>query len=49
MDVSVIIPTFNRAHLLPHTLDAILAQTHRPTDIIVVARRSLPALSTGTL
>ncbi|MEE9167189.1 MAG: glycosyltransferase [Candidatus Neomarinimicrobiota bacterium] len=35
-DVSVIIPTFNRAHLLPRALDSVLAQTHVPREIIVV-------------
>lgn len=32
--VSVVIPTFNRAHLLAHTLDSVLAQTC-PCEIIV--------------
>ena len=34
--VSVIVPTYNRAHLIGETLDAILAQTHRPDAVIVV-------------
>ena len=33
---SVIIPSFNRAHLLPFTLDSILEQTLQPGEIIVV-------------
>ena len=36
MDVSVVIPTFDRADLLAFTLDAILAQTVLPAEIIVV-------------
>lgn len=34
--VSVIIPTYNRAHLLPETLDAVLAQTSPALEVIVV-------------
>jgi hypothetical protein len=34
--VSVVIPTYNRAALLPFTLDAILAQTCPPQEVIVV-------------
>ncbi|KCZ83917.1 glycosyltransferase [Hyphomonas jannaschiana] len=34
--VTVLIPTFNRAHLLVETLDSILAQTRRPDEIIVI-------------
>lgn len=34
--VSVIIPTYNRAHLLPATLDSVLAQTYPAAEIIVV-------------
>lgn len=34
--VSVIIPTHNRAHLLPAALESCLAQTHRAIEIIVV-------------
>lgn len=36
MHVSVIIPTYNRADLLPHTLAAIRAQTLPPAEIIVI-------------
>lgn len=35
MKISVIVPTYNRAALLPFTLDAILSQT-RPADEVVV-------------
>jgi glycosyltransferase involved in cell wall biosynthesis len=34
--ISVVVPTYNRAALLPATLDAILAQTLRPQEVIVV-------------
>lgn len=34
--VSVIVPTHNRAALLARALDSVLAQTHRPLEVIVV-------------
>ena len=34
--VSVIVPTYNRAHCLPRALDSILNQTHPINEIIVV-------------
>ena len=34
--VSVIVPTYNRADLIIHTLQSILAQTYRPIEILVV-------------
>lgn len=34
--ISVIVPTYNRADLLPETLETILAQTLRPAEILVV-------------
>jgi len=36
MDISVVIPSYNRADLLPSTLDAILSQTASPREVIVV-------------
>ncbi|MBP0496106.1 glycosyltransferase family 2 protein [Pararoseomonas indoligenes] len=36
MDISVVVPTYNRAALLAETLDAIIAQSLRPHEIIVV-------------
>jgi glycosyltransferase involved in cell wall biosynthesis len=36
MDASVIIPSYNRADLLAFTLDAVLAQTVAPREVIVV-------------
>lgn len=36
IEVSVIIPTYNRAGLIPFTLDSILRQSHRPSEVIVV-------------
>jgi glycosyltransferase involved in cell wall biosynthesis len=36
MSISVVVPTYNRAGLLPASLDAILAQTLPPDEIIVV-------------
>ncbi|PFG17169.1 glycosyltransferase involved in cell wall biosynthesis [Propionicimonas paludicola] len=34
--VSVVVPAWNVAHLLPRCLDSLLAQSHRPLEIIVV-------------
>jgi len=34
--VSIIIPTFNRANILPETLDSVLAQTYKNWECIVV-------------
>jgi glycosyltransferase involved in cell wall biosynthesis len=34
--VSVIIPTYNRADLLPETMDSVLAQSYRPIEVVVV-------------
>ncbi|MES9992327.1 MAG: glycosyltransferase [Candidatus Thiodiazotropha sp.] len=36
MSISVVIPTFNRAHTLPRALDSVLAQRYQPLEIIVV-------------
>lgn len=35
-DVAVVVPTFNRAELLRQTVEAILAQSHRPAEVVVV-------------
>jgi glycosyltransferase involved in cell wall biosynthesis len=35
-DISVVIPTFNRAHVLPRALNSVLAQTLLPAEILVV-------------
>ncbi len=34
--VSVLIPTYNRAHVLPETVDSILSQSLPPSEVIVV-------------
>ena len=34
--VSIIIPTYNRAHLISETLDSVLAQTYQNWECIVV-------------
>lgn len=34
--ISVIVPSFNLAEFLPHTLNSILEQSHRPLEIVVV-------------
>ena len=36
IDVSVIVPTYNRAGLITETLDSILGQSHLPSEVIVV-------------
>jgi glycosyltransferase involved in cell wall biosynthesis len=36
IEIAVIIPTYNRAHLIADTLDAILAQSYAPSEIVVV-------------
>ena len=34
--VSVVVPTFNRAHLITRALQSVVSQTYRPLDLIVV-------------
>lgn len=34
--ISVILPTFNRAHLIGETIESILAQTRQPDEILVI-------------
>jgi glycosyltransferase involved in cell wall biosynthesis len=34
--VTVVIPTYNRAHFLPRSLDSVLAQTHEDFEVLVV-------------
>src|SRR6478672_2865863 len=34
--VTIIIPTFNRAHLVPRAIDSVLRQTHSNVGVIVV-------------
>lgn len=34
--VSVVMPTYRRAHLLPHAIRSVLGQTHRDLELIVV-------------
>ena len=36
MDISVIIPTYNRKNTLPRAVESVLNQTHKPIEIIVV-------------
>jgi hypothetical protein len=48
--VSIVIPTYNRADLLPATLDSVLAQTYRDLEVLVVDNASTdetPALMDG--
>lgn len=35
-DVSVVIPTFDRASVLPRAVDSVVAQTHSPAEVIIV-------------
>src|SRR5690554_2314431 len=34
--VSVIVPVYNRAHLVKETIDSILSQTYKPVEIILI-------------
>ncbi|MEG1539578.1 MAG: glycosyltransferase family A protein [Muribaculaceae bacterium] len=40
MDISVIIPVFNRAKLIQRTLDSVISQSHRPINLILVDNNS---------
>ena len=40
MKVSVIVPTYNRAHLLKKTIESILSQTYTDLELIVVSNYS---------
>jgi len=35
-DISVVIPTFNRAHVISRALNSVLAQTLRPLEVLVI-------------
>lgn len=41
MEISVIIPVYNRAAIVGATLDSVLAQTHRPLQLILVDNYSI--------
>ena len=36
MEVSIVIPVYNRASVVPATLQSVLAQTHRPLQLVLV-------------
>lgn len=36
MEVSIIIPVYNRAHIVQRTLNSVLQQTHRPLQLVLV-------------
>ncbi len=36
MKFSIIIPVYNRAHIVHRTLDSVVAQTHRPLELVLV-------------
>lgn len=40
MQVTIIIPVYNRAHVLRRTLDSIVAQTYRPLQLVLVDNAS---------
>jgi hypothetical protein len=49
--VSVIVPTFNHAHFLPHAVQSVLEQTFQDGEVIIVmmARRITRAMWFGNL
>ena len=38
--VSIVLPTYTRAHMLPHAIRSVLAQTHRNLELIIVDDKS---------
>ena len=40
MDITIIVPVYNRAHLVGATLDSIAAQTLRPIHLVLVDNNS---------
>ncbi len=44
-DISVVIPSYNRGHLLRRAIDSVLSQSYRPKKVIVVDDGSEEALS----
>ena len=40
MEVSIIIPVYNRANVVPATLQSVVAQTHRPLQVVLVDNES---------
>src|ERR1700685_1198678 len=34
--VSVVIPTYNRAYILGHSIESVLKQTYRPVEVVVI-------------
>ena len=40
MKVSIVIPVYNRAKVLPRTLESVASQTHRPLEVVLVDNNS---------
>lgn len=49
VDISVVIPTFNRGKMLLQAIDSVLAQSYQPKQIIIVNNGSEPALIPASL